>query len=125
MLIPAFVSRIDAVGFDRQLECRLGGVFPVKLKLSGDIVKPTVNPTDIQMPGLEADRGMDEVIGIFIRRRARFAAGTKNRSDHDRRRTHGEKTSHQIVPFQKRAVSDLLPGARHVGPHRNRFATAP
>ena len=68
VFVAGLVGRVDAVSFDGELERRLGGVLPVERKLSLNLIEPAVNPTDVEMSRLKTDRGMDQIVGVFVRR---------------------------------------------------------
>jgi len=62
VFIPLGIGRIDAIGFDRQLELRIRWILTVELELSFGHIEAAVNPTNVEMPRFEADRRMNAVV---------------------------------------------------------------
>ena len=99
MFIPLGIGRIDAVGFDRQVELRIRRILTVERELPFGHIEATVNPANVEMPRLETDRGMDGVVAVIIGRDDRRAGAADRRSNHHRQHKHCKQLSHEIVPF--------------------------
>ena len=83
MFVAGFIGGINAIDLDRQLKRRFGGVLTVDREFSANFIEPSVNPTDAEVAGFEADRGVYLIIGIDVGRRTELGGNANNRSDHE------------------------------------------